>query len=104
MAYNYEVRQILAKKNAIADYLFRLLTLPGATVQSQNRPHYPRKIQTCKCPIQVVRIVAEDHMQYDHDLLNMAQRAKDDPDYCALIKCIEEKNIPTPHMKPDLRC
>ena len=43
-AYNYEVRHISAKKNAIADYLSRLLMLPGATTCSQNAPHYPRQI------------------------------------------------------------
>ena len=104
MAYNYEVRHILAKKNAIADYLSCLLTHPGAAARSLNVPHYPRQIRTYKCPMQVVRVVAEDQMQYDHDLLDMAQRAKTDPEYCALIKCIEEKITPTPHMKPDLTC
>ena len=104
MAYNYKVRHISANKNTIVDYLSCLLTLPGATERSQNAPHYSRQIRTFKCPIQMVRVVSEGHIQYDHDLLNMAQKVKDDPDYCALIKCIVEKNTPSPHMKPDLRC
>ena len=33
MAYNYEVKHISVKQNAIADYLSRLLTFPGATAR-----------------------------------------------------------------------
>ena len=96
MAYNYEVKHIRGKNNAIADYLSCLLTLPGAPACPQNAPNYPRQIRTFKSPIQVIRVVSEDHIQNYHDLFKMAQNAKEDPDYQSLIKCIVEKKHPSP--------
>ena len=52
----------------------------------------------------MIRVVSDDHMQYDHDLLEMVQNTKDDHDYQNLIKCILDKKPPSPNMESDLTC
>ena len=98
MAYDYEVKHISVKQNAIADYLSHILMLPGAPACSPEGQHYPRQIRTLKCPIKAVRLISDGHINYDHDLLEMAKNAIGDQDYQNLIKCVLNKT-PTPYHK-----
>ena len=95
MCIDFKVQHVSAKQNVVADYLSRLLS------SDSEAPQYPRLLRTYKLSVGMVRIVT-DTADYDYDLLKLAKQAKEDMEYIALIKAIQDKKIPPSKPEMDL--
>ena len=95
MSINFRVEHVSAKNNVVADYLSRLLS------SECDAQEYPRLLRTYKSSAGMVRVVT-DPDEYDYDLLKLATQAKEDAEYIALIKAVQEKTIPPITQQIDL--
>ena len=93
--YQLQSGTCFGKNNVVADYLSRLLS------SDCDAPQYPRLLRTYKSSAGMVRIVTNSD-DYDYDLLKLATQAKEDLEYVALIKAIQDKRIPPSTQEIDL--